>query len=70
MQNNMASQVYKTKGNKGLYDEQFSIERLSEIGNPLEKIHTSFVVLVKPSFVKKFILLLSNQYFYLQWGYS
>lgn len=34
----MASQVYKTKGKKGLYDEQFSIERLSEIGNPLEKI--------------------------------
>jgi len=23
---------------KGLFDEQFTIERLSEIGNPLEKI--------------------------------
>lgn len=34
----MATQVYKAKGEKGLYDEQFSIERLSEIGNPLEKI--------------------------------
>jgi len=34
----MTSQVYKAKGKKGLYDEQFSIERLSEIGNPLEKI--------------------------------
>jgi transposase, IS5 family len=34
----MTSQVYKTKGEKGLYDEQFTIERLSAIGNPLEKI--------------------------------
>lgn len=29
---------YKSKGNKGLFDEQFTIARLSEIGNPLEKI--------------------------------
>lgn len=34
----MAIQVYKAKGEKGLFDEQFTIERLSEIGNPLEKI--------------------------------
>ncbi len=34
----MALQVYKAKGEKGLFDEQFTIERLSEIGNPLEKI--------------------------------
>ncbi len=29
---------YKMQGKKGLYDEQFAIERLSDIGNPLEKI--------------------------------
>ena len=29
---------YKTNGNKGLFDEQFTIERLPAIGNPLEKI--------------------------------
>ncbi|MDD2344781.1 MAG: IS5 family transposase [Bacteroidales bacterium] len=34
----MASQDYKTNGKKGLFDEQFTIERLSTIGNPLEKI--------------------------------
>jgi IS5 family transposase len=34
----MSLQVYKTKGEKGLFDEQFTIERLSSIGNPLEKI--------------------------------
>jgi len=34
----MSSQVYKTKGEKGLFDEQYTIERLSAIGNPLEKI--------------------------------
>ncbi len=34
----MSLQVYKAKGEKGLFDEQFTIERLSEIGNPLEKI--------------------------------
>ena len=32
------SQEYKNQGKKGLFDEQFTIERLSEIGNPLEKI--------------------------------
>jgi len=34
----MITQVYKTRGEKGLFDEQFTIDRLSEIGNPLEKI--------------------------------
>ena len=34
----MTTEKYKTKGNKGLFDEQFIIERLSVIGNPLEKI--------------------------------
>ena len=34
----MTTQEYKTNGNKGLFDEQFTIERLSAIGNPLEKI--------------------------------
>ena len=36
----MASQAYKSKGNKGLFDEEFIVERLSEIGNPLDKIST------------------------------
>jgi len=31
-------QEYKNQGKKGLFDDQFTIERLSEIGNPLEKI--------------------------------
>jgi len=34
----MASKVYKIQGKRGLFDEQESIELLSEIGNPLEKI--------------------------------
>lgn len=34
----MISHGYKMQGKKGLYDEQFAIERLSDIGNPLEKI--------------------------------
>ena len=34
----MSLQKYKRKGEKGLFDEQFTIERLSAIGNPLEKI--------------------------------
>lgn len=34
----MTSQGYKANGKKGLFDEQFTIERLSAIGNPLEKI--------------------------------
>ncbi|NLM67833.1 MAG: IS5 family transposase [Enterococcus sp.] len=36
----MKSQDYKANGKKGLFDEQFTIERLSAIGNPLEKIST------------------------------
>ena len=38
MQKKMASQDYKMQGKKGLFDEQFTIDRLSEIGNPLEII--------------------------------
>jgi len=34
----MTAQNYKIQGEKGLFDEQFTIEQLSEIGNPLEKI--------------------------------
>ena len=34
----MTPQEYKTNGKKGLFDEQFTIENLSAIGNPLEKI--------------------------------
>ena len=34
----MSVQVNKAKGKKGLFDEQFTIEQLSELGNPLEKI--------------------------------
>ncbi|MDA3942502.1 MAG: IS5 family transposase [Bacteroidetes bacterium] len=34
----MTKQVYKSKGEKGLFDEQLTFERLSAIGNPLEKI--------------------------------
>ncbi len=34
----MKKQKYKSHGKKGLFDEQFTIERLSEIGNPLETI--------------------------------
>lgn len=34
----MTKQIYKTKGEKDLFDEQFTIERMSAIGNPLEKI--------------------------------
>jgi len=31
-------QKYKTKGNRGLFDEQENYEKLSALGNPLEKI--------------------------------
>ena len=34
----MTSQDYKANGKIGLFDEQLTIERLSAIGNPLEKI--------------------------------
>lgn len=30
--------MYKQQGNKGLFDEEFTIQKLSRIGNPLEKI--------------------------------
>ena len=34
----MKTQKYKPTGNKGLYDEEFIQDKISEIGNPLEKI--------------------------------
>lgn len=34
----MQKQMYKTRGNKGLFDEQFNNEQLSSMGNPLEAI--------------------------------
>ncbi len=34
----MASKKYKTTGNRGLFDEQDTYQKLSDIGNPLEKI--------------------------------
>jgi len=34
----MKTQIYKSTGKQGLFDNQFTIDRLSEIGNPLEKI--------------------------------
>jgi len=34
----MSIQKYKIRGNKGLFDEQETYQKLSDIGNPLEKI--------------------------------
>lgn len=34
----MNSQIYKSTGNKSLFDEHFNILQLSEIGNPLEMV--------------------------------
>lgn len=34
----MQKQIYKTRGNKGFFDEQFNNEQLSSMGNPLEAI--------------------------------
>ena len=34
----MRKHLQKAQGKKSLFDEQFTIERLSEIGNPLEAI--------------------------------
>ena len=34
----MKTQKYKTQGKKGFFDEQYAIDRLSKIGNPLETI--------------------------------
>ena len=31
-------QQYKTKGNRGFFDDEMNHERLSQIGNPLERI--------------------------------
>ena len=34
----MDKQIYKSTGKKSLFDDQFTAEKLSEIGNPLDKI--------------------------------
>lgn len=34
----MSRQIYKSQGKKGLFDQQFIEEKLSEIGNPLEMV--------------------------------
>lgn len=34
----MNNQKYKTAGNKSLFDQQFTVEKLEEIGNPLAMI--------------------------------
>ena len=34
----MKKELYKSTGKKSLFDEQFTSEKLSEIGNPLEMI--------------------------------
>lgn len=37
-QHTMTTQKYKKSGNRGLFDEQDTYQKLSAIGNPLEKI--------------------------------
>ena len=37
----MAKHIYKSTGKKSLFDEQFSVEKLSEMGNPLDKLSTA-----------------------------
>ena len=37
----MQKQIYKTRGNKSLFDEQFNADHLSYMGNPLEGISKS-----------------------------
>jgi len=32
------SKTYKSQGKKGLFDEQFAVSHLSEMGNPIESI--------------------------------
>ncbi len=34
----MSKQIYKSTEKKSLFDDQFSAEKLLEIGNPLDKI--------------------------------
>jgi len=34
----MKTQIYKKTGNRALFDEQETYQKLSNIGNPLEKI--------------------------------
>jgi len=33
------SNIYKSQGKKGLFDEQFAVSHLSEMGNPIESIN-------------------------------
>jgi IS5 family transposase len=35
---NSMGNIYKSKGKKGLFDEQFAVSHLSEMGNPIESI--------------------------------
>lgn len=35
----MIKQIYKSTGNKSLFDVEFAVEKLAEIGNPLDKIN-------------------------------
>lgn len=71
MQKKMTSQAYKKHGEKGLFDEQFTIARLSEIGNPLEKIsnvidfetfrktlETNFLIQIKKTMQEQNLLML------------
>jgi hypothetical protein len=43
----MAKHIYKSTGKKSLFDKQFSVEKLSEMGNLLDKLSTAinFVLL-------------------------
>lgn len=40
MKQKILEKMYKTRGNKGLFDEEFTKERLSAIGNPLEAVRS------------------------------
>jgi len=52
----MRSSKYKTRGKKGLFDEQFTMERLSKIGNPLEVINKAVdFEMFRPTLEKKLL---------------
>jgi transposase, IS5 family len=52
----MRSSKYKTRGKKGLFDEQFTMERLSKIGNPLEVISKAVdFEMFRPTLEKKLL---------------
>ncbi len=46
----MSRQLYKSTGKKSLFDEQFAVEKLSEIGNPLFAQEVSAVAPAKASY--------------------